>query len=218
MTFREFDEASSAPLPNRGLDIPPVVIGSEWEVDADEARASEWALNGEADTSFIAVDPLLDGSAEELPLREAARALVKDTPEGRGLEEKLEAFDRLDESSKEKAAPEIRKDIADIIARTVTEEHQRTQTLEALANFRTDQTLTASEPAEIQERHPLVAQLLDVVEDVLAELGKEMLIEALLPGAHILLPPTDFIDSIFTAVEMFEIAEDPEPWHHAAWP
>jgi hypothetical protein len=155
-----------------------------------------------------------DVPSAELPLREAARDLVKDTPEGRALKEKLEAFDKLDDTAKEKAAREIRKDLADIIARAVTEVHQRTALLDALSNFRNDQTLAASEPSEIQEQHPLAAQLLDIVEDVLAELGEEMLIEALLPGAHVLLPPTDFVDSLFTAVTMLEIAEIEDPF----WP
>lgn len=175
----------------------------------------------EVDSSYIERDGVLadndvedlpDVPPEELPLREAARDLVRDTPEGRALEEKLEAFDKLDDTAKKKTAPKIRKDIADIVARAVTEEHQRRELLDALASFRNDRTLAASEPSTRQEQHPLVAQLLDVVEDILAELGKEMLIEALLPGAHVLLPPTDFVDSVFTAVTTFEIAE------HATWP
>lgn len=130
---------------------------------------------------------------------------MRGTPEGHALAEELEAFDKLDDTAKEKAAPEIRKDIADIVARAVTEEHQRRALLDALANFRNDQALAASEPPE--EQHLLVAQLLDLVEDILAELGKEMLFEALLPGAHVLLPPTDFVDSLFTAATMLEVAE-----------
>lgn len=123
------------------------------------------------------------GQPDASPLLDAARDLVKDTPEGRALKEKLEAFDKLDDAAKEKAGPDIRKDIADIVARAVTEEHQRRELLNALSNFRNDQILAVSEPSEGQEQHQLVAQLVDVVEDVLAELGKETLIEALLPGA-----------------------------------
>lgn len=148
----------------------------------------------------------------ELPLREAALDLVKDSPEGRALRRKLEVFDMLDDTAKQKAARDIREDIADIVARAVTEAHNRTAMLDALADFRNDQTLAASEPSEIQEQHPLVAQVVDLAEDILAELGREMLIEALLPGAHLLLPPTDFVDSLFTAVEMVEAADDPADW------
>jgi hypothetical protein len=157
--------------------------------------------------------------SEEWPLHEAARDLVKGTPEGRALAEKLEAFDELDDTAKQKAASEIRKDIADIVARAVTEEHQRRELLYALTNFRADQTLAASEPSDRQEQHPFVAQLLDVAEDVLEELGKEMLVEAVLPGARLLLPPTDFVESIFTAVTMFEIAKEEELHRQPAiWP
>jgi hypothetical protein len=142
--------------------------------------------------------------------------LVRDTPEGRALKSKLNAFDQLDDAAKRKSARDIREDLADIVARAITEEHYRTEMLNALVNFRNDQTVAASEPGERQEQHPLVAQALDVVEHVLAELGREMLIEALLPGAHVFLPPIDFVDSLFTAVELFEVAEDPaaSPW----WP
>lgn len=146
-----------------------------------------------------------DAPFEELLFREAALNLVRDTPEGRVLDEKLEAFDKLDDAAKKEAAQDIREDLANIVARAVTEEHHRRELIDALANFRDDRTVAASEPSEIQEQHPLVAQLLDVVEDMLVELGKEMLIEVLLPGAHILLPPTSFVESVFTAVAMFEI-------------
>lgn len=149
--------------------------------------------------------PPLDGK----PLREAARDLVKNTPEGHALEVKLEAFETLDGPARRKLAPEIGKDIADIVARAVTAEHHRRQWLDALANFRNDQTLVAYEPSERSRQHMLVGQLLDVVEDVLAVLGKEMLIEALLPGAHVLLPPTSFVDSVFTAVTMVEMEAHP---------
>jgi hypothetical protein len=156
-----------------------------------------------------------DVPAGELPLREAALDLVRGTPEGRALDRKLEAFDKLGDAAKQKAARDIREDLADIIARAVTEEHHRRELMDALANFRNDQTRAASEPSEIQEQHPLVAQVLDVAEDILVELGKELLLEALLPGAHIFLPPTDFVDSVFTAVELFEIS-DPAAWPD--WP
>jgi hypothetical protein len=157
-----------------------------------------------------------DAAPEELPLRQAALDLAKDSPEGRALRRKLEAFDKLDDMAKKKAARDIREDIADIVAQAVTEEHHRTQMLDALVHFRNDQTLAGSDPSEIQQQHPLVAQIVDIAQEILAELGKEMLIEAMLPGAHLLLPPSDFVDSLFTAVEMFEIAEDPaaSPW----WP
>jgi len=150
--------------------------------------------------------------SEELPLREAALDLVKGTPEGRALDRKLESFDKLGDAAKQKAARDIREDLADIIARAVTEEHHRRELMDALANFRNDRTRAASEPAEIQEQHPLVAQVLEVAEDILVELGKEMLLEALLPGAHIILPPTDFVDSVFTSVEMWEVAHHPADW------
>jgi len=149
------------------------------------------------------------GRPDASPLLEAARDLVQNTPEGHALEGKLEAFDKLEDSAKERAAPGIHKDIADIVARAVTEAHHRTELLNALATFRNDQTLAASGPAEREVQHPFVAELVDVVEGVLAELGKEMLIEVVLPGAHVLLPPTDFVESLFTAVEMIEIAGDP---------
>jgi hypothetical protein len=153
---------------------------------------------------------------EVLPLREAARRLVRDTREGRALEAKLDAFDTLDDAARMKAAPGIRKDLADIVARAVTEEHQRRALLDALATVRNDPALAASGPAQRQEQHPVVPQLVDVVEDILAALGKEMLIEALLPGAHVLLPPSDFVDSLFTAVTLLEIAHHPaeidDPW------
>jgi hypothetical protein len=140
-------------------------------------------------------------------LHEAASELVRDTPEGRALEQKLEAFGRLDDTARKRAARDIQEDIANIVARAVTEEHQRTQMLNALANFRNDQTVAVSTPSEIQEQHPLVVRLLQIVEEVLEEVGKEMLIEAVLPGAHILIPPKDFVESVFTTVEMFEIAQ-----------
>jgi hypothetical protein len=190
----------------------------EPHIDRDAARALLAALDRWRPPTRL--NQPAKPAAEVLPLREAALALVEDTPEGRALAEKLDAFDDLDDRAKNKAAPGIRKDIADIVARAATEEHQRKALLEALANFRNDQTLPASEPSERREQHPCIPQLLDVVEDMLEALGKEMLIEALLPGAHILLPPTDFVDSVFTAVTMLEIAdpatvEIEEPWH---WP
>ncbi|MEU6024195.1 hypothetical protein ACGFIK_14415 [Micromonospora sp. NPDC048871] len=146
---------------------------------------------------------------EEFPLRQAALDLVEDSPEGRSLRRKLDAFDELDEPAKKKAAQDIREDIADIVARAITEEHHRTLMLDALVTFRNDPNLSPSDPAEIADRHPVVAQTLDIAQDILVELGKEMLIEALFPGAHLLLPPHDFVESLFTAVEMLEVAEDP---------
>jgi hypothetical protein len=150
-------------------------------------------------------------TTEALPLRDAALMLVKDTHEGRALADKLDAFDTLDDRAKQKVAPGIRKDIADIVARAVTEEHQRSALLNALANFRNDHTLPASEPSQRQEQHPCIAELHDVVQDMLEALGKELLIEVLVPGGHILLPPTDFVDSVFTALTMLEIADHPAP-------
>ncbi|MEW2476586.1 hypothetical protein AB0875_22635 [Micromonospora gifhornensis] len=146
---------------------------------------------------------------EEFPLRQAALDLVKDNPEGRSLKRKLDAFDELDETAKKKAAQDIREDIAGIVARAVTEEHHRTQMLDALVTFRNNPRFAASDPAEIADQHPVVAQTLDIAQDILVELGKEMLIEALFPGAHLLVPPHDFVDSLCTAVEMLEVAEDP---------
>ncbi|MEJ3745604.1 hypothetical protein WEI85_20220 [Actinomycetes bacterium KLBMP 9797] len=78
---------------------------------------------------------------EEWPLRESRTESRERHARGEALAEKLEAFDKLDDTPKEKAASEIRNDIADIVARAVTEEHQRKELLDALANFRTDQTL-----------------------------------------------------------------------------
>ncbi|MFC6019987.1 hypothetical protein ACFP2T_27800 [Plantactinospora solaniradicis] len=155
-----------------------------------------------------------DRPLEELPLRQAALDMVKDSPEGRSLKRKLEAFDELDDLAKKKAAQDIREDIAGIVACAITEEHHRTEMLDALVNFRNDPSVATSDPSEMQDQHPLVAGVLDIAQDILAELGKEALIEALLPGAHLLLPPNDFVKSLFTAVEMLEIAEDPTdpPW------
>jgi hypothetical protein len=150
-----------------------------------------------------------------LRLRAAALDLVKDTAEGHALTAKLDAFDALDDAAKKKAALDIQEDLADIVARAVTEDNYRKAFLDALISFRNDQTLTDSEPAEIEQKHPLAAELLDVAQDILVELGKEMLIEAVLPGVHILLPPTDFVDSLFTAVELLEIVEENDPW---TWP
>jgi hypothetical protein len=187
-------------------------------IDREAARALLAALDRRRPPTRL--NQPAQPAAEVLPLREAALALVQDTPEGQALAEKLDALDDLDDRTRKKAAAGIRKDIADIVARAVTEAHQRKALLEALANFRNDQTLAASPPSERREQHPGIPQLLDVVEDMLEALGKEMLIEALLPGAHILLPPTDFVDSVVTAVTMLEIAdpatvEIEEPWH---WP
>jgi hypothetical protein len=156
-----------------------------------------------------------DSRTEELPLRDAARKLAKDTPEGRTLEEKLEAFDKADETARKKDAPKIRKDIADIVACVVTEANHRREFLDALtklrndpqlAECRNDPQLAASTLDERRQRHPLVEQIRELVRTVLAELGKEMLIEALCPGLHLLLPPTDFVASVFTALQMLEIA------------
>ncbi|MEU4565391.1 hypothetical protein [Micromonospora sp. NPDC023956] len=144
-----------------------------------------------------------------LPLRQAALDLAKNSPEGRSLRRKLEAFDQLDETAKQKAARDIREDIADIVALAVTEEHHRTEMLDALVNYRSDPGITASDPSETQDQHPLVAGILDIAQDILEELGKEALIEVLLPGAHIIIPPNDFIDSLFAAAQMLKIAEDP---------
>jgi hypothetical protein len=150
-----------------------------------------------------------------LRLRAAALDLVRDTAEGRALNAKLDAFDTLDDAAKKKDVQDIQEDLADIVARAVTEDNHRKAFLDALINFRNDQALTDSEPADIEQKHPLAAELLDVAQDILVELGKEMLIEAVLPGVHILLPPTDFVDSLFTAVEILEIAEEDDPW---TWP
>ena len=187
-------------------------------IDRDAARSLLGALDGWRPPTRL--NQPASPATEVLPLREAALVLVKDTPEGRALAEKLDVFDTLDDRAKKKAAPGIREDIADIVARAVTEEHQRRALLDALANFRDDQTLPALEPPERQEQHPCIPDLLDVVQDVLEALGKEALIEVLLPGAHILLPPTDFVDSVFTAATLLEIAdpapaEIEDPWH---WP
>ncbi|MCX4390139.1 hypothetical protein OG777_24910 [Micromonospora peucetia] len=167
------------------------------------------------DQSGVAMDHD-DLPLEEWPLRQAARDLAKDSPEGRSLKRRLEAFDDLDDVAKKNSAQDIRKDIADIVARAVTEEHHRTEMLDALIAFRNQPGVAESDPAEIQDQHPLVAGLLDVAQDIITELGKEALIETLLPGAHLILPPNDFVESLFTAVELLEIAEDPadSPW----WP
>ncbi|MGW0502983.1 hypothetical protein [Micromonospora sp. NPDC003241] len=154
-----------------------------------------------------------DHSFEEFPLRQAALHLVKESPEGRALKRRLEAFDDLDDPAKEKAAAEIREVIAGIVARAVTEEHHRAEMLNAFVHSRRGSDAIVSDPGT-EDQHPIVTHVLEVAEDILAELGKEMLIEAILPGAHLVIPPDDFVRSLFTAVEMIEIQEDPfhRPW------
>lgn len=159
-----------------------------------------------------------DDSLDMLPLREAALDLARDSREGRALKAKLEAFDRLDNARKKLAAAEIRHDIANIIARAVTEEHQRRQLLDALATYRNSQAPAVATPSDVEDQPRVVADLVDVAKDILAALGKEMLIEAVLPGAHLLTPPTDLMDSILTAVQMINIARHPVDPPFATWP
>jgi len=63
----------------------------------------------------------------------------------------------------------------------------------------------------------VAADLVEVAEDILAAQGKEMSIEAVLPGAHLLVPPTDLVDSILTAVQMLDTAKDLEDPAFAPW-
>src|SRR5687767_11630121 len=108
---------------------------------------------------------------EGWPLRDAARELARGTPDGRALAAKLEVFDNLDEDARAKLAPQLRQDIANIVARAITEANQRTEFEDALITWREAGPVGSDSP-EWRTRHPLVAELLDVAVEVLAELGK----------------------------------------------
>src|SRR5688500_515459 len=57
---------------------------------------------------------------ESWPLLDAARSFVRGTAAGDALTAKLDAFERLDDEARARIAPELRADIATVVARVIT--------------------------------------------------------------------------------------------------
>jgi hypothetical protein len=183
-------------------------------LDRDDAprEAYDYGDPGEPDYEAfsnhdgVTADDCSEPDADDLPpdswpLLDAARSFVRGTAAGEALNAKLEAFDRLGDEAKARAAPQIRADIATVVARVITADHQRQQFEEALREWR-----AAPDDSEVpgwQERHPLIVRLLELAEEILSELGKEMLFKMLF-GAPVPLPPTDFVEAVFSLLTMWE--------------
>jgi hypothetical protein len=172
--------------------------------------------------------------AEKTPLREAApRTAMPAEHESlkRGIEDVGKLIDDsgpfADADAKEAAARAIWKnaitrklwkDGADDIARTITAANQARAYRAGLYDWLDDRLIdrTRSTPDEVRERRPLAAQFLDAMAelvkdlagDVPMEVAKEMLIEMLFPGIHLVFPPTGLVDAILTACTLLEIAAD----------
>jgi hypothetical protein len=176
------------------------------------------------------VDPAADGGSEivadnNIPdldddprgwlLLDAARRISEDKPqERRLLRDRFAKFDTLSEAGKQEAAQEILTVAADIVARAITEQSHRTEFLEALANWDVDLNRAAPSPDELSEWHRDITQVLktlakfgrDLTPEVIAKIGEEMLIEMLFPGVHLIIPPTDLVGAVFTAMALLKLA------------
>jgi hypothetical protein len=142
--------------------------------------------------------------SRSLLLHAAARLLANNTPEGQTLKAKLDDFDNLDDEAKKRAVPKIVEDLANIVARAITETNQRREFEEALLTWK-NPTLATCEPPARRER--ILAKLRDIAKEVLAELGKEMFFKAVF-GVPGLLPPNSFVEAVFSALTLWEITED----------
>jgi hypothetical protein len=122
-------------------------------------------------------------------------------------------WDELDDDVKTTAIA-IWKKAAEVVARAATELNQRREFSAALATWHNDPTRKVSSEAEVRRVNPLVAQVWDamkelakdVLGDAMIEIAQAMLIEMLLPGAHLITPPDGLLAAIFTAGAFGELA------------
>jgi hypothetical protein len=154
---------------------------------------------------------------ETSPLLEAAIRISKRRPgERQLLKERLAGFERLrGEEAKREAAQEIWTLAADIVARAVTAETHRTEIADALSTWAPGSDQAASSPDAIGEWHRDITQFIrelvkyvkDVPLELLAKIGEEMLLGMLFPGSHLIVPPTDLVEAIFTALTLWKMTE-----------
>ncbi|AVT40195.1 hypothetical protein C6W10_31325 [Plantactinospora sp. BB1] len=148
-------------------------------------------------------------------LLEVARRISEQKPQERQLlTDRLEAFgDLKDEQARREASQEIFTVAANIVGRAITEQSHQTELLNALANSNLDLNRTAPSPEDMDEWHRDITQTLkqltkisDLPSEVLAKIGEEMVIEFLFPRAHVIIPPTDPVGAVFTAMTLLKMA------------
>jgi hypothetical protein len=145
---------------------------------------------------------------EALPLVGAAQNLI--TPNDREFfkEQSEILIESKDEARKQEAAQEIWTRAATIVAQSVTVENQRRALRDGLLQWvNTDLQPEQGRDDASRTRRRLVDWFRDFLKEILKALAKEALLELLLPGAHLVLPPTGFVDAIFAACKLLEIAD-----------
>ncbi|MEJ3747798.1 hypothetical protein WEI85_31455 [Actinomycetes bacterium KLBMP 9797] len=134
------------------------------------------------------------------------------------IREQLKKFVRSkDQEKRQEAARKIRiraaTVIANAIASDITERNRwrayRQDPYAFLRDSPSDQAPTDQAPTGPEEKEPrtFAERLVDAMEELIAVVVKEVLIELAMPGAHIILPPTGLFDAIFTAGALLEAAD-----------
>jgi hypothetical protein len=181
--------------------------GSGDETTFPSSDGSNEEQSSTDDNPHNAVEPC-DG--QDSPLLKAALELEKDTPAGRDLTGKLEAFDQLEGAERETAEQEIWQAAADIVGRVLTEQNLLLAYRAGLIRWWEDPVREVSTEEEVRERHPLVAWVWDTMREQathgLEEAVQVAVIEILFPGAHLILPPTNLVAALFTAAGLENLA------------
>ena len=147
------------------------------------------------------------GRTETSTLLKAAQALIthNDREFFRHQNEILVAS--KDERARQRTAQEIWTRAATIVARSVTLENERQALREGLLQWLNNDVQPERQTDEAPKQRWLVDWFLDMLGEILKALVKEALVELLLPGAHLIVPPTGLVDAIFTACKLLEITE-----------
>ncbi|MBN1173643.1 MAG: hypothetical protein JXA67_15845 [Micromonosporaceae bacterium] len=128
------------------------------------------------------------------------------------IKQRIRGLGRLDTEARMTAAQDIRASAISMLDDVLQTQGRRDAYREAFSGWTNDpERGTIGDRQQLHQHHPLVARFLDALDDllvdILVEVAKEMLFEMLLPGIHIIIPPTDFVGSVFTALTMMKIAD-----------
>jgi hypothetical protein len=112
------------------------------------------------------------------------------------------------ESRRQEAAQEIWTRAVTIVVPSVTLDNQRQALHEGLLQWLNHEIQPARRPGEASKKQPwIVGWFFDTLREVVIALAKEALIELLLPGVHLIIPPTGIVEAVLAACTMLEIAE-----------
>jgi len=112
------------------------------------------------------------------------------------------------ESRRQQAAQDIWTRAVTIVVPSVTLDNQQQALREGLLQWLTNDIQPAGRTGEASRKQPwIVGWFFDLLREVVIALAKEALIELLMPGFHLIIPPTGLVDAIFAACRMLEIAD-----------